>query len=157
VAAIYVSLPSAFEHITIAHYNVLATDEELAKYELHPGDELNCLGNPLGASGPFGFPILRSGKIASFPLIPAKVHKNWWFDFRVFPGNSGGPVYLIDHNRNYGDNVRLGETIQIMIGLVTQQISADQGSGPRELQLGVIIPALFIRETMDMLPTVPPQ
>ncbi len=44
----------------------------------------------------------------------------------------------------------------MVVGLVTQQVSADLGSGPRELQLGVVIPALFIKETMDMLPDAPP-
>lgn len=156
VAAIYVGLPEQFAKIAIVSQAVLATDADLKKYEIHPGDELLCLGYPLGAAGPHGFPILRSGKIASFPLIPAQTHRNWWFDFRVFGGNSGGPVYFVDRSRSYGGETRLGETIQIMIGLVTSQVSADSGAGPRELQLGVVIPALFIRETMDMLPAAPP-
>jgi hypothetical protein len=157
VAAMYVTLPATYGTTVHVSEKLLATDDDLKKYEIHAGDELFCLGYPLGASGPGGFPILRSGKIASFPLVPAKTHKNWWFDFRVFNGNSGGPVYLIDNSRNYGNNINLGEKLQIMIGLVTQQISADQGQGVRELQLGVVIPALFIRETMDMLPAAPPQ
>jgi hypothetical protein len=156
VAATYVQLPEAYTTIVHVAELLLTNDDDLSKYEIHPGDELFCLGYPLGASGPSGFPILRSGKIASYPLIPTKIHKTWWFDFRVFNGNSGGPVYLIDQSRNYGNNIKLGEKLQIMIGLVTQQVSADQGQGPRELQLGVVIPAPFIRETMDLLPAAPP-
>jgi hypothetical protein len=156
VVAIYTGLPNSYSGITQIGDALLATDDDLTKFNVHPGDELFCLGYPLGAGGPYGFPILRSGKIASYPLVPAKNHKNWLFDFRVFQGNSGGPVYLIDRNRMYDGSVHIGETLQIVVGLVTQQMSADLGSGARELQIGVVIPALFIKETMDMLPDVPP-
>lgn len=156
VAAIYTGLPASYGGITQIGDALLASDADLTKYEVHPGDEMFCLGYPLGASGSHGFPILRSGKIGSYPLVPAHEHKNWLFDFRVFQGNSGGPVYMVDHNRQYGGNVHIGETLQMVIGLVTQQLSADVGSGARELQIGVVIPALFIKETMDMLPEAPP-
>jgi hypothetical protein len=156
VAAVYTALPNFYGNVKQVGDALLATDDDLLKFNVHPGDELLCLGYPLGASGPYGFPILRSGKIASFPLVPAKDNKNWFFDFRVFPGNSGGPVYLIDHGRTYPDGTtHLGETLQIVIGLVTAQISADVGAGPRELQLGVVIPAVFIKETLNLLPDAP--
>jgi len=156
VAALYAALPSFYSNTQTVSESLLATDEDLLKFNIHPGDELLCLGYPLGAAGPYGFPILRSGKIASFPLVPTKDNKNWFFDFRVFQGNSGGPVYLVDHGRTYPDGTtHIAETLQIVIGLVTAMIQADAGSGPRELQIGVVIPAAFIKETMDMLPDVP--
>ena len=123
--------------------DLLARDEELAQFDVHPGDELNCLGFPLGATADYGFPILRSGKIASYPLVPAKTHKNWLFDFQVFPGNSGGPTYFIDRHRSYGGTTMIGQTIQLVVGLVTSQVYANVGTSLRELQLGVVIPALY--------------
>jgi hypothetical protein len=154
VAALYVKMPTAFKAMLLP-FALLATDELLRKYELHPGDELFCLGYPLLTSADHGFPILRSGKIASYPLVPAKQHKNWLFDFRVFKGNSGGPVYFVDRNRMYGNSTHLGETIQMMVGLVTSQLSAPLVNNT-ELQLGVIIPAEFITETLNMLPEESP-
>lgn len=155
VAALYVTMPIEFSSTPLLPIALLANDEWLKTFEIHPGDELICLGYPLFASADHGFPILRSGKIASYPLVPAKEHKNWLFDFRVFGGNSGGPVYFVDSNRQYGGTTHLGEKIQFVVGLVTSQLSAAL-VGNRELQIGVVIPAVFIRETLDLLPMESP-
>lgn len=48
----------------ILEEELLATDELLRLWEIHPGDELFCLGYPCGMEAyTMGFPILRSGKI----------------------------------------------------------------------------------------------
>jgi hypothetical protein len=154
VAALYVKMPTAFK-APLVPIGLLATDEWLTRFELHPGDELFCLGYPLFASSEHGFPILRSGKIASYPLVPAKEHKNWLFDFRIFKGNSGGPVYFVDRNRLYGNERHDGETIQMLVGLVTSQLSSALVNNT-DLQIGVIIPAVFITETLNLLPEESP-
>jgi hypothetical protein len=155
VAALYMQMPTTFQKVKLLPIGLIGTDEWLSQFEIHPGDELNCLGYPLFASGPYGYPILRSGKIASYPLVPTKETKNWLFDFRVFPGNSGGPVYFTDRNRTYGGSTRIGETIQFLAGLVTAQINS-QLFKDKDLSLGVVIPAIFIRETLDLLPEKSP-
>lgn len=155
VAAMYIALPETYSKTQQIGDALLASEEELKKYEVHPGDELFCLGYPLGASGPFGFPILRSGKVASYPLTPTRLHSKWLFDFRVFGGNSGGPVYLIDRSRMYQGNINIGETLQMVIGLVTEQAYADK-ERQKDLQLGLIIPSPYIRATIDALPAEPP-
>lgn len=116
VVALYVDMPDDL-NVQILPINLLADDELLKKFEIHPGDELLCLGFPLFASNDSGFPILRSGKIASYPIVPTKVNKSLLFDFRVFEGNSGGPVYFVDHDRIYGGSTHLGETVQFVVGL----------------------------------------
>ena len=124
--------------------NLLADDETIEKYEIHPGDELQCLGYPLGkGANVSGFAILRSGKVASYPLTPAKETKSFFFDFEVFRGNSGGPVYFVDEGRTYGGITHAGETIQFVVGLVSQQ--------HEELRLAVVVPAHFIKETLELL------
>lgn len=155
VAALYVQMPAQFQSVKILDIALLLKDEWITQFEIHPGDELLCLGFPLFASGEHGYPILRGGTIASYPLVPQKEYKTWLFDFRVFPGNSGGPVYFADRNRTYGKVTHLGETIQFVVGLVTQQAFAPL-VGNRDLQLGIIIPATYIRETLDMLPAKSP-
>jgi hypothetical protein len=138
------------------------------KYEIHPGDELFCLGYPLGAeANPQGFAILRSGKIASFPLTPAKAVKSFLYDFEVFGGNSGGPVYFVDKSRTYGGTTHLGETICSVVGLVSEErfqprqsvkLLEDGSDQTRyevtekreKLKLAVVVPAQFIKETLDI-------
>jgi hypothetical protein len=72
VAAMYVRLPNNVWIPTLST-ELLADDDLVKKYELHPGDTLECLGYPFGLVGsPSGFPILRSGKIASYPLMPVE-------------------------------------------------------------------------------------
>jgi S1-C subfamily serine protease len=80
----------------------LIDDQKLSEFEIHPGDELNVLGYPLGFGNVGDFPVLRSGKIASYPLVPTSENPFFLPDFRVFQGNSGGPVYFVQSNRVYG-------------------------------------------------------
>lgn len=155
VAVMYMKMPTEFQKVEMLPVDLIGTDEWLKRFEVHPGDELICLGYPLFAAGQHGYPILRSGKIASYPLVPAKDQKNWLFDFRIFPGNSGGPVYFVDRNRVYGGATHLGETIQFLAGLVTQQVNSTVFKD-KDLSLGVVIPAEFIRETLDLLPKESP-
>jgi len=148
--------------------DLLADDAFMQKYEIHPGDELLCLGYPLGVeANPQGFAILRSGRIASFPLTPAKAVRSFLYDFEVFGGNSGGPVYFVDKSRTYGGTTHLGETISSVVGLVTQEkvqpnrsvkILEDSSDKRRyevtetreDLNLAVVVPSQFIKETLDI-------
>lgn len=108
VAVIYLQLPSGVTP-PLLPTSVLADDETLKKYAVHPGDEVRCLGYPLGfPSNDAGFPILRSGKIASYPLLPTDRLKTFLLDFKVFKGNSGGPAYFVDSGRTYEKSVHLG-------------------------------------------------
>jgi S1-C subfamily serine protease len=104
----YVRLPTTAD-IDFLPMTVLASDKELEELEIHPGDRLFSLGFPLGVeANEAGFPILRSGNIASFPLLPTSKTKTFLFDFAVFGGNSGGPVYFEDVNRRYRSSIKLG-------------------------------------------------
>ena len=138
----------------------LATDTVIKDYEIHPGDELFCLGFPLNAeANSAGFPILRSGKISSYPIIPAKDIKQFLFDFPVFKGNSGGPVYCSYKNRVCNGSVLMGTTINYIIGLVSQETIlnetirslAEISIKQHNLGLAVVIPAVFIKETIELL------
>jgi S1-C subfamily serine protease len=118
VAAIFVRLPKDTVR-TLLTTAELITDKQLTEYEISPGMELICLGYPFGAeANSMGFPILRSGRIASYPLTPTKTTKTFLFDFTVFRGNSGGPVYFMEKDPSYGGVTRLGTAIYGIIGLV---------------------------------------
>lgn len=163
IAVMYVSLPKEVD-IQLLPMSLLATDQMLEEYEIHPGDSLSCLGYPYGAeANEAGFPILRSGQIASYPLTPASKVKTFLYDFRIFGGNSGGPVFFIDKNRSYGGNAYLGTTIQFFIGLVSEEKMIEQEINSLNetrrtkypLSLAVVIHASLIKEAIDLLPAKP--
>lgn len=131
---------------------------------MHPGDVLSCLGYPYGAeANESGFPILRSGQIASYPLTPTTKIQTFLFDFRVFGGNSGGPVYFVSSNRTYGGTTKLGETIQVLAGLVSQEKLVEEEirsltetrRSKQPLSLAVVVHAALIREAIELLPPHP--
>jgi len=163
VAVMYVAVPPTAVG-QLLPTTLLAEDAVLAELEIHPGDELNCLGYPFGQeSNPAGFAVLRSGKIASYPLLPTKETKTFLLDFRVFNGNSGGPVYFVDANRVYGGRLHLGVEHHFLMGLVTSEIRITQEIqelyGRRQevypLALAQIVHASLIREAINLLP--PPE
>lgn len=159
VAVMLVPLPRDAD-LSLVSTDLLATDAILELFEVHPGDRLSCLGFPYGLeASEAGFPILRSGQIASYPLTPTRITKTMLFDFNVFPGNSGGPVYLVDSQRYYGGGFHAAETVRFIAGLVSERIDTKTDSlkgdhGP-QLGLGVVVHASMIREAIDLLPPVP--
>jgi hypothetical protein len=158
----YVRVPKiAVENLTPMDY--LADDDTITNHAMEPGDEVNCLGFPFGAqSNPAGFPVLRSGKIASYPLLPTTDTGTFLLDFRVFPGNSGGPAYFSEWNRlTPWSRDPTGKRIELIMGLVSQEwVHTEvikEAYGRREqvypLGLAKIVHASLIRETIEMLPT----
>ena len=151
VAAMYAALPDEvpLSGLTAAF---LTDDKILEEIEIHPGDEAFVDGFPLAATGPGGFPILRTGHLASYPLIPMKTVKQFHFDLFLYGGNSGRPVYYSFANRAYKGGIHIG-VLQGILGLVTQETrSALPEYSDKSLNFGVVVPAVFIKETMDMLP-----
>jgi hypothetical protein len=162
VAVMYIALPEQAD-IALVSTDLIATDDMLQKFEIHPGDRLFCLGYPLGAeANDAGLPILRAGYVASYPLIPTKTVKSFLFDFNVFEGNSGGPVYFVDSNRAFGGGVNIG-TFQFLVGLVSEQKVAEEQiksltemrTQRHQLGLAVVIHGALIREALELLPSAP--
>ena len=159
VAVMHIKLPEQ-TYVTFIAPEFLATDADLKHLEIHPGDELRCLGFPFGIeANPAGFPILRSGRIASYPIWPTHQTKTMLFDFSIYEGNSGGPVYLVERGRTYGGTIHLDTTNQIVMGLVSGeprfehevQMLRKKETEIIPLSLGVIVHATWIKETIDRL------
>jgi S1-C subfamily serine protease len=154
VSVMYVRLPKEVE-VPLIGTNLIVDDKTIKDLEIHPGDELLCLGYPFGLTvNDWGFPILRSGIISSYPLTPASVVRFIGFDFRVYGGNSGGPVYFKYSSRTYSSGTHLGETVHGIIGLVTQQVEDPNTKTP--ISLAHIVPGQFIRDVVDKLPEPKP-
>ena len=72
-------------------FECLATEEALK--QIHVGDDVYSAVYPeRSEANPAGLPILRSGMIASHPLLPVKPHPMYLVDTTAWPGDSGGPV-----------------------------------------------------------------
>ena len=145
VAAITVTAPAEFTNAAIP-LAWLADDSTFTRYEVKPGDEMMALGFPKGlSSNRAGFPILRWGRVASYPLTPASSFPNFLLDFRVFDGNSGGPVFMADKRREVTGAKEPGAFF--VAGVLTKQV---ESQGDR-LEIGVVTHAKHVRETIAML------
>ncbi|WP_411288226.1 serine protease [Phenylobacterium sp.] len=145
VAAIAITAPPEFAKAAIpADY--LAADDTFSRYDVGAGDEMMALGFPRGlAANQAGFPILRSGRVASYPVAPAKIFPTFLLDFSVFPGNSGGPVFMsAQGKRRAGAEAESGRFIA---GLLTQQVELNN----ERLEIGIVTHAKYIRETISLV------
>jgi hypothetical protein len=148
VAAIAITAPDAFAKAAIPE-GYLAADDTFSKYQVGAGDEMMALGFPRGlAANPAGFPILRAGRVASFPIAPAKIFPTFLLDFAVFPGNSGGPVFMSGPaRRSNGDPAQPRPDVEFIAGLLTQQVELNS----ERLDIGIVTNAKYIRETLALI------
>jgi hypothetical protein len=148
VAAISITAPAAFAQAAIPE-DYLAADDTFAKYQVGAGDEMMALGFPRGlAANAAGFPILRAGKVASYPIAPAKIFPTFLLDFAVFPGNSGGPVFMSGPARRASaDPTQPRPEVEFIAGLLTQQVELNS----ERLNIGIVTNAKYIRETLDLI------
>lgn len=155
VAAMVIKAPPEFARAAIP-LNYLAKDDTFDAYQVSAGNEMMALGFPRGlAANAAGFPILRSGRVASYPLGPATSYPTFLLDFSVFPGNSGGPVF-ISRQQNPTGLTPVSDRAPdpgFIAGLLTQQVELNS----ERLEIGIVTHAKFIRETIDLLgaPLVP--
>jgi hypothetical protein len=150
VAAMVVTAPPEFARAAIP-LSWLADDATFAADDIGPGDEMMALGFPRGlAANSAGFPILRSGRIASYPMAPSAQSPTFLLDFSVFPGNSGGPVFMSQAARRRAGadpDTNGGKDVQFIAGILTQQVEL---SGER-LEIGIVTYARYIREAIALL------
>ena len=154
VVAIAVNAPPQFAQAAIP-LSWLADETSFDRYGIGVGDEMLALGYPEGlASNRAGFPILRVGRLASYPLSPVREFPTFLLDFRVFPGNSGGPVFTTVGLRR-GPQATAEDPPQLVVGVLTQQTAIDD----ERLEIGIVTHAAFVREVIAQLDqaAAPPQ
>lgn len=153
VAAMYAALPKDTE-IMLIDMNALVDDATLEEWDVHPGDELLCLGYPLAVSENT-FSVIRNGLLASYPITPSKNAKQYFYNFHIFPGNSGGPVYFSFSNKVVRGGTRIGLK-QGIIGLVSQQATSNLPEfKDATLDIAIVVPRSYIRDTIALLPEQP--
>jgi len=160
VAVISIDLPP---EATVPGVSVesLATEEQLRHYEVRPGDAIRSIGFPHAnqfQSEPAGFPMVRAGCIASYPLRPTDENITFYADLNTFEGDSGGPVYLAQVGRFYQGKFH-GEPVELILGVMSGQQFINErfdqvyqsGEFRRQLGLGIIVHAVAIRQTLALL------
>ncbi len=124
----------------------LADKDTFEAWDVGPGDELLSLGFPRGLSANrAGFPILRVGRVASYPLSPVAAFQTFLLDFTVFPGNSGGPVFWTPTARRRPGTVEPEHPF--IAGLLSQEVLVRD----ERLEIGVVTHAVYIREAIALL------
>lgn len=127
-------------------FNELAHDDDLQAIGVRPGDEMLALGYPRGLSAnEIGFPILRAGRVASYPLWPSREFPTFLMDFAVFAGNSGGPVYR--SSRGHGGPADPADPREMVTGMLAQQVVLTD----ERLEIGIVLHAAFVREALEEL------
>jgi S1-C subfamily serine protease len=150
IAAIAIEAPPEFVRAAIP-LSWLGDDKVFDRYRVGPGDEMMVLGYPEGfAANAAGFPIVRSGRVASYPLTPISAFPTFLLDFRVFQGNSGGPVFMTEDIRR-----RPGADGAPPARFVAGMLSSQAMSGSERMEVGIITPAFYIRETLALLDQLP--
>jgi S1-C subfamily serine protease len=135
VAVITVQVPPEVARAAIP-LSWLAEADVFDRYGVRGGDTMMTIGFPIGLSStPEGFPILRTGVLASYPVSPLAAYPTFLLDAPIYSGNSGGPVFV----------AKAGA--QFIAGIVTQQVESEG----RALDLGIITHAAFVRETIAQL------
>lgn len=149
VAVMEVSAPPAFARAAIP-LGWLVGPEALDVWQVGPGDELFTLGYPRGySSNTAGFPILRAGRVASWPLTPIGSFPVFLLDFPVFPGNSGGPVFWTPAAR------KLPGSTQPDHPFVAGVLVSEVRPGDEPLGIGIVAHAVYIQETIALLDASP--
>lgn len=120
----------------------LAKTDTFDTQDIGPGDEMVTLGYPGGYSAnKLGFPILRAGRIASYPLTPIDQFPTFILDFTVMPGHSGGPVFMPEDARR-----RSG-----LPGLSRPFVAGVLAQSSDSLELGFVTHAQFVREAIVLM------
>ncbi len=143
--------PPDYAEAAAIDITMLADVDTFAINDIRPGDEVLCLGYPKGiTANDAGFPILRSGRIASYPLSPPTQYPTFLMDFAVFAGNSGGPVYMSEQARRRAGSLEF-ENAQFIAGMLAQQVVLTE----ERLEIGIVIHAMYVREALQKLRVAP--
>ena len=159
VAAIVISPPPDAVPPCVS-VDQLATEADLTRWQIHPGDSVRSVGFPHPLqfeAGPSGFGVARTGCIASYPLLPAIKYRTFIADLNSFEGDSGSPVYLVENGRYVGEKAVPGQ-VQLILGVVIAQQFIDErfnniyqsGMFRHRMGLAIVVNSTTIRETIEL-------
>lgn len=128
----------------------LATEVDLRRRDVHVGQTVFIPGYPvkLEANGT-GFPVVRQGTLASFPLFPVDDAKTILLDAKTFGGDSGAPVVAFVKEEPL--------VVGMVIGMHRQTdrsvLPFEERTVHTPLGIGIVVQAHFVRNTIGRLPS----
>ena len=147
VAVLEFQLPADVS-ITALEYGQIADASWVADKKLRVGQQVWIPGYPAQlAANEAGWPILRQGAVASYPLSPVAHVKTMLIDFHAFGGESGAPVLTAAED---GCHV-----VGLVHGMHRQTEKAvmplHEFTFHTPLSLSIVVQAAYIRETIELL------
>lgn len=154
VGAIRFNLPSD-QTVPALKWDQLAGESKLKAGGLRLADEVWVVGYPAQLeSNSAGFPVLRMGTVASFPLMPITDYKTFLVAANTFGGDSGGPV-SVAHSRRSDTHSQRPMVVGLVLGLqreTTKSVtSVEERTFHRPLGLAIVVHAEYIRQTVELL------
>lgn len=145
IAVMEIVAPEAFARAAIP-VGWLGDADAFDAWRIGPGDELLSLGFPRGLSANrAGFPILRVGRIASWPLTPVAAFPTFLLDFPVHAGDSGGPVFWTPSARRLPGTTPPDHPFIAGVLVQTVEVAGEP------LGLGVVAHANYVRESIALM------
>lgn len=138
LAAFALHLPDEMAALNVLPSAITEGSLKIAGRRLSAGDEVSFLGYPEVLPGTEGaFAVLRSGRIASYPVGTPQAKGQFLINSDVYPGDSGAPVFT----RRRGGQPEIA-------GMITRRVGADASTFSH---LAVAVDASVIRETIRLL------
>lgn len=127
--------------VTALPLSAIADEAKLRAAGVALSSPLFVLGYPWGLeANAAGTPVLRQGIFASSPLLPFSERPYFMADYKAFPGDSGGPVFI-----------RTADLQPLVVGLVyDENYYVDAKQTKIELGIANILHAQFVRETIEL-------
>lgn len=147
VAAIFLVLP---EKVDVEPFRIerIASEELFDSKKIHVGQEVYIPCFPAKIeSNDAGFPILRKGSIASYPLNRPTVGDSILIDYSHFGGDSGAPVTAIIG----GEPVVIGLATAMLRQMDTVSTEFEERTTHTPLGLATAVRSVLILETLEKL------
>ena len=154
VAALKFTLPKDHDISALA-WDQIADKSLVQKKRLRCADEIWIPGYPAQLeANKAGFPVLRRGNVASYPLAPIRDDGTYLISANTCGGDSGAPVMVF--NRKKETHKTIGTMV---VGLVTglhretmkTNTPYEERTVHRPLGLAIVIHAEFLRQTAERL------
>lgn len=136
IAAFEMHIPK--EAVSMVALPSFVNDTARSSKLLRVGDEVSFVGFPEVLPEMEGlFPVLRTGRVASYPVGSAQAGGLFVINADVYPGDSGAPVYVVGR-RGHPE----------LAGIIIRRVTADQKSFSH---LAIAVESRAIHETLQLL------
>lgn len=145
VAVIPVTIPAGVDAQPFP-YDRIADESWTATRKVRTGQDVFVPCFPFRLeTNPSGWPVLRKGSLATYPLTPAAAAKTMLVDYAHFEGDSGSPVVAYPKN----EPLVVGLVFALMRNSSTITTPFEERKTHFPLDLAIAVQSPFVRDTID--------